>query len=80
MALLPQAFRGVWRMQQGSDGTHSTLLCYSLYVQPQSWLPVRLIQSRIQNEVVSNLQAVRTHSEKLHQQGSASEGAAVAMA
>ena len=62
-------------MQPGTDG--STLLCYSLYVQPMSWLPVRLIQSRIQKEVSSNLQAVRAHSEKLHQLAAGKETAAV---
>ncbi len=66
-----QAFRGVWRMQRGQDGDSSTLLSYSLYVQPQAWLPVRLVQSRIQLEVASNLQAVRSHSEMLHQQAAA---------
>ena len=52
-------------MQPGQEGPGSTQLCYSLYVQPQQWLPVRLIQSRIQQEVISNLQAVRSHSEKI---------------
>jgi hypothetical protein len=39
---------------------------YSLYVQPQAWLPVGLIQKRIRREVVTNLQAVRAYSETLH--------------
>jgi len=41
-----------------------SVLSYSLYVQPQAWLPVRLIQSRIENEVVKNLGAVRDHAQE----------------
>ncbi|GAX73787.1 hypothetical protein CEUSTIGMA_g1238.t1 [Chlamydomonas eustigma] len=58
-----QAFRGVWRMQP--EGPRTTRLSYSLYVQPMSWLPVRLIQNRIQQEVITNLSAIKNHSEKL---------------
>lgn len=37
-----QAFQGVWRMQRcGGDGC---CLSYALFVRPQVWLPVRLIQ------------------------------------
>lgn len=58
----------MWRLQPGG-GDHATLLAYTLYVKPQSWLPVGLIQNRISREVVANLQAVRAHSERLHRQG-----------
>ena len=63
-----QAFKGVWRMQQRqSDGSSSAArLAYALYVRPQAWLPVRLIQSRIEGEVVANLRAVQQHAERLH--------------
>lgn len=60
-----QAFRGIWRMQPGNPG--STILYYSLYVQPQAWLPVKLIQNRIEREVVKNLAAVAIYSEQQHQ-------------
>ncbi len=37
-----QAFQGIWRMQRlGEDGC---CLSYALFVRPQVWLPVRLIQ------------------------------------
>ena len=55
-----QAFKGVWRMQQrqvsGGEAPAAARLAYALYVRPQAWLPVRLIQSRIESEVVANLQ------------------------
>ncbi len=43
-----------------------TLLSYSLHVRPQPWLPVALIQSRIEGEVKMNLSAVRDFSERKH--------------
>lgn len=46
----------------------STRLSYSLHVQPQPWLPVRLIQNRITGEIRVNLNAVRLHSEQLYKQ------------
>ena len=59
-------------MQPGNSGY--TILYYSLFVQPQAWLPVRLIQDRIEREVVKNLQAVCAHSERLFSSGSSSGG------
>ncbi|EFJ40109.1 hypothetical protein VOLCADRAFT_100126 [Volvox carteri f. nagariensis] len=53
-AVVYQAFRGIWRLQQ--TGELSTLLSYALFVKPQAWLPVALIQGRIENEVVRNLE------------------------
>lgn len=58
-----KAFRGVWRMQPLSD--MQSVLCYSLYVMPQAWLPVGLIQGRIEKEVKQNLAAVRKYAESL---------------
>lgn len=47
------------------DGGAGTMrLSYALYVKPQTWLPVRLIQGRIEGEVISNLQAVQKHAER----------------
>jgi len=41
-----QAFRGVWRIQEGAGGDSTARLSYALFVRPQVWLPVRLIQAR----------------------------------
>jgi hypothetical protein len=59
-----QAFRGIWRMQQTSPTT--TRLSYALHVQPQAWMPVRMVQGRIVGEVKVNLTAVRQHSEQAY--------------
>jgi hypothetical protein len=64
----PQAFKGVWRIQPGLLGPESSWLVYTLFVRPQAWLPVGLIQNRISREVVSNLRAVQRYTEQLHQQ------------
>ncbi|GLC40188.1 hypothetical protein PLESTB_001939400 [Pleodorina starrii] len=60
-----QVFRGIWRMQQ--VGEMETLLSYALFVKPQAWLPVALIQGRIENEVVRNLEALRQYAEAQYQ-------------
>lgn len=65
-----QAFKGIWRMHEvvSADGSSASMrLSYALYVQPRPWLPVALIQSRIEGEVVQNLQAVQLHAEQLVQ-------------
>lgn len=43
----------------------ATLLQYTLYVKPREWLPVGLIQDRIEREVLRNLEAVRQYSQQL---------------
>ena len=58
-------------MQQGTGGGDTTRLVYSLFVQPQAWLPVGLIQNRISREVVTNLQAVRDYAQALYRDGGA---------
>jgi ribosome-associated toxin RatA of RatAB toxin-antitoxin module len=60
------AFKGVWRIQPGGLGPDSAWLVYTLYVRPQPWLPVGLIQDRIAKEIVSNLRAVQRHAESTH--------------
>lgn len=60
-----QAFKGVWRMQSEGGNSKRTRLSYSVFVRPQMWLPVQLIQSRIEGETQRNLVAVRLHSEAL---------------
>lgn len=56
-------FKGLWRIQ--TAGPQQALLCYALYVQPQKWLPVKLIQGRITNQVVANLSCVQSHAESI---------------
>ena len=41
----------------------------------QVWLPIRLIQNRVENEIKNNLAAVRQHSEALHGRRGSKEGA-----
>ena len=43
-----------------------SVLSYALFVQPQAWLPVRLIQDRIEREVVKNLGALRDHAQEVY--------------
>lgn len=66
-----QVFRGVWRIQEGALGSQSSRLSYALLVRPQIWLPVRLVQGRIENEIRNNLMAVCRHTELLHSRQSA---------
>lgn len=61
-----QVFRGVWRIQEGERNSESSRLSYALFVRPQLWLPVRLVQGRIENEIKNNLAAVRRHTEGLY--------------
>jgi len=48
-----QEFSGTWRMQQAAQqggqqgGEPETRLSYAARVQPQPWLPARLIESRV---------------------------------
>lgn len=61
-----QAFRGVWRIQDSSASASApptTRLSYALFVRPQRWMPISLIQSRIQGEVRNNLTAVQQYSQ-----------------
>lgn len=61
-----QAFRGVWRIQDTTPSpSHAptSRLSYALFVRPQRWMPIALIQSRIQGEVRSNLTAVQQYAQ-----------------
>ena len=64
----PQAFQGVWRLQEGRGGPGSTRLSYSLFVRPAGWLPVALVEARIKSEIGANLAAVRDHVQRQQQQ------------
>ena len=59
-----QAFRGLWRMQPAPDGA-ACRLSYTLFVRPQPWLPVGLVEARVAAEIRGNLAAVATHVEGL---------------
>jgi hypothetical protein len=52
-------------MQSTTADDTTTRLSYSLFVRPQIWLPVRLIQSRIEGETQRNLAAVRVYAERV---------------
>eukprot|EP01023_Acetabularia_acetabulum_P007410 TRINITY_DN13203_c0_g1_i1.p2 TRINITY_DN13203_c0_g1~~TRINITY_DN13203_c0_g1_i1.p2 ORF type:complete len:220 (-),score=32.69 TRINITY_DN13203_c0_g1_i1:313-972(-) len=58
-------FNGVWRMEERNSTTCE--LQYFVYVMPKSWLPVRLIQGRIQKEIATNLKAVKWYVEASYQ-------------
>ena len=64
-----QAFKGVWRMQPGAGGDNTTLLQYAVFVRPMPWLPVGIVQGRIEREIRANLEAVRTYAEMVHTGG-----------
>ena len=64
---------------QFASGLYSTIqdaVCLmSLAFMLQVWLPIRLIQNRVENEIKNNLTAVRRHSESLHGRQGSWEGA-----
>jgi hypothetical protein len=64
-----QAFKGIWRLQCGLGGAETTLLQYAVFVRPMPWLPVALIQGRIEKEIKANLEAVRSYAEVVHTRG-----------
>ena len=70
------AFRGLWRIQPsplrqpaaqwqngGGSGGDASRLSYSLLVRPHRWLPVGLIQPKVEQEVICNLEAVAAYVE-----------------
>jgi len=62
-----QAFRGIWRIQEHAVGTNeepSTRLSYALFVRPQKWMPIAMIQNRIEGEVANNLNAVKRYAQR----------------
>eukprot|EP00803_Ostreobium_quekettii_P009756 evm.model.scf_182.3 EVM.evm.TU.scf_182.3 scf_182:36096-39828(-) len=69
-----QDFRGLWRMQGNETDPETTRLSYSLFVRPQRWLPVRLIERRIVRESEKNLVAVGRHAQKMSEARNAPVG------
>jgi hypothetical protein len=47
------------------DDPDSMQLNYAVFVKPMPWLPVGLIQNRIEKEIITNLRAVQKHAEGL---------------
>ena len=46
-------------MRQNNIAGSKTRLLYDLVVAPQRWLPVQLVEQRVQNDIEGNLNAVR---------------------
>jgi len=62
-------FEGGWIMQEYFKNNRAhTRLVYVTVVKPQVFLPVQLIEKRIQNDVKTNLAAVKYTAELLHKQ------------
>ena len=55
-------FKGLWRVQ--AAGPAACRLSYSLFVRPQPWLLVGLVEQRIQAEITANLAAVKAQVER----------------
>lgn len=51
-------------------------LSYSVFVRPQRWLPVQLVQPRIEQEIRANLLAVCRHAASCHAAAGGQAGAA----
>lgn len=58
-----ELFQGMWRTQAQTRPAGGCRLSYSLLVRPHPWLPVGLIQPRVEREVVANLGAVARYCE-----------------
>lgn len=58
-------YQGLWRMQEVPNcGANRTRLTFSVEIQPRPWLPVALIESRITQDLVKNVEAVAMEAEK----------------
>ena len=51
-------------MQEDMRRPDISKLSYSVFIRPQLWLPVGLIQGRISTEAKNNLRAVKRHAEQ----------------
>lgn len=56
-------------LQSGyADGLEfETTLLYVVHVKPKVWLPVRLVEGRLCNEIRTNLSCIREEAEKAFQ-------------
>lgn len=57
-------YQGVWRMQPlpgcaGVDGGEAMRLTYAVEISPRAYLPVRLVENRIAQDLCRNLEAIR---------------------
>ncbi|XP_033134696.1 uncharacterized protein LOC103836807 [Brassica rapa] len=68
-----QLFEGKWSIEQLDKGEASdlqfkdfpTTLAYTVDVKPKMWLPVRLVEGRLCNEIKTNLLSVRDAAQKV---------------
>ncbi|KAJ4876643.1 Polyketide cyclase / dehydrase and lipid transport protein [Raphanus sativus] len=68
-----QLFEGKWSIEQLDKGEaldlqfkdFPTTLAYTVDVKPKMWLPVRLVEGRLCNEIKTNLLSVRDAAQKL---------------
>ncbi|KAH9787098.1 polyketide cyc domain-containing protein [Citrus sinensis] len=71
-----QLFEGKWSIEQFNGGKFEdsesllsqkfqTTLSYSVDVRPKLWLPVRLVEGRLCNEIKTNLSCIREAAKKL---------------
>jgi hypothetical protein len=58
-------YQGVWRMQPlpgcAPVGGNAMRLTYAVEISPRSYLPVRLIEGRIAQDLCTNLKAIRDY-------------------
>ncbi|KAF8051515.1 hypothetical protein N665_1714s0008 [Sinapis alba] len=68
-----QLFEGKWSIEQLDKGEaldiqfkdFRTTLAYTVDVKPKMWLPVRLVEGRLCNEIKTNLLSVRDAAQKV---------------
>ncbi|KAK7278100.1 hypothetical protein RJT34_23125 [Clitoria ternatea] len=61
-----QLFEGKWSiLQQSKVEEVSTILSYIVDVKPKLWLPIRLIEGRLCNEIKMNLASIRDEAHKV---------------
>ena len=59
-------------MEDGAEESTSwdfeTIVSYAVQVKPHPLLPVKLIENRISGDMVTNLEAIRAHVERLEEE------------
>ena len=74
------SFNGIWRMEEVFAGVEDgqeeatswdfeTIVSYAVQVKPHPLLPVKLIEGRISDDMVANLEAIRAHVEQIEANG-----------
>lgn len=61
-------YQGLWRMQPvpdcAAEGQNATRLTFTVEIQPRPWLPVSLVESRITQDLIKNVEAVAAEAER----------------